>query len=85
MNTLCIDIGGTKFSMAVFEGEKILARESRATRPGGRTGMDARPDLRDRPGVALDLQIRQMRYRLWRTRELRSTACGVVHSRGGLE
>jgi glucokinase len=40
MRTLCIDIGGTKFSMAVFEGSKILARESRATdREGGRDWM----------------------------------------------
>ncbi|HLJ14607.1 MAG TPA: ROK family protein [Bryobacteraceae bacterium] len=37
MNTLAIDIGGTKFSMAVFKGDRILARESRATdREGGR-------------------------------------------------
>ena len=36
MNTLAIDIGGTKFSLALFEGEKMLRRESRATdRDGG--------------------------------------------------
>jgi glucokinase len=36
MNTLAIDIGGTKFSVAIFEGERMLARESRATdRRGG--------------------------------------------------
>jgi glucokinase len=36
MNTLAIDIGGTKFTMAVFEGERMVARESRATdRDGG--------------------------------------------------
>ncbi len=40
MNTLTIDIGGTKFSMAVFEGERLATRESRATdREGGREWM----------------------------------------------
>jgi glucokinase len=32
---LAIDIGGTKFSMAVFEGAAIVRRESRATDAGG--------------------------------------------------
>lgn len=36
MSTLAIDIGGTKFTMAVFDGDKIVWRESRATdREGG--------------------------------------------------
>ena len=36
MNTLAIDIGGTKFSLALFEGERMTRRESRATdRDGG--------------------------------------------------
>jgi glucokinase len=36
MNTLAIDVGGTKFSVALFEGERIARRESRATdRSGG--------------------------------------------------
>jgi len=36
MNTLAIDIGGTKFSCARFEGEHMTLRESRATdREGG--------------------------------------------------
>jgi glucokinase len=36
MNTLAIDIGGTKFSVALFEGDRIIRRESRATdRQGG--------------------------------------------------
>ena len=40
MNTLAIDIGGTKFSMAVFEQDGIVRRESRATdRAGGRDWM----------------------------------------------
>jgi glucokinase len=40
MKTLAIDIGGTKFSMAVFDGRCIVARESRSTdRHGGRTWM----------------------------------------------
>jgi glucokinase len=37
---LAIDIGGTKFSMAVFDGDGMVARESRATdRGGGREWM----------------------------------------------
>jgi len=36
MNTLAIDIGGTKFSCGLFEGERMTRRESRATdRVGG--------------------------------------------------
>lgn len=43
MNTLAIDIGGTKFSMAVFEDGRMIRRESRATdREGGRDWMLAR-------------------------------------------
>jgi glucokinase len=37
MKTLAIDIGGTKFSVAVFDGETMVRRESRSTdREGGR-------------------------------------------------
>jgi glucokinase len=32
---LAIDIGGTKFSMAVFDGDRMVRRESRATDSGG--------------------------------------------------
>ena len=40
MNTLAIDIGGTKFSIAAFEGDRLARRESRATdREGGRDWM----------------------------------------------
>ena len=40
MSTLAIDIGGTKFSMAVFEGVEMRERASRATdREGGRDWM----------------------------------------------
>jgi glucokinase len=40
MKVLAIDIGGTKFTMAAFEGERMVARESRATdRDGGREWM----------------------------------------------
>src|SRR5579863_1987739 len=36
MNTLAIDIGGTKFSIAVFDHQKMVRRESRITdRDGG--------------------------------------------------
>lgn len=40
MTTLAIDIGGTKFSMALFDGERMIQRESRATdREGGAAWM----------------------------------------------
>lgn len=40
MNTLAIDVGGTKFTLAAFEGERMVKRESRATdRDGGRDWM----------------------------------------------
>ena len=40
MNTVAIDIGGTKFSLALFEGSRMVRRESRATdREGGREWM----------------------------------------------
>ena len=40
---LAIDIGGTKFSMAVFDGDRMVRRESRATNAaGGREWMAAR-------------------------------------------
>jgi glucokinase len=43
MRTLAIDIGGTKFTMAVFDGEQMMLRESRSTdRAGGRDWMIAR-------------------------------------------
>ncbi len=43
MNTLAIDIGGTKFSMAVFDGDRIAVRHSEATdRDGGKDWMLAR-------------------------------------------
>jgi glucokinase len=40
MNTLAIDIGGTKFSLALFAGEEMVLRESRQTdRLGGPRSM----------------------------------------------
>ena len=40
MSTLAIDVGGTKFSVAVFEGKQMLERESHSTdREGGRDWM----------------------------------------------
>lgn len=40
MATLAIDIGGTKFSVAVFDGERMAERETRTTdREGGRGWM----------------------------------------------
>src|SRR5271154_5935594 len=35
MITLALDVGGTKFTVAVFDGERMVARESRATDPEG--------------------------------------------------
>ena len=40
MNTLAVDIGGTKFAVAMFEGDQMVRRESRPTdRAGGRDWM----------------------------------------------
>jgi glucokinase len=40
MNTLAVDIGGTKFTVGLFEEDKLVRRESRATdREGGRVWM----------------------------------------------
>ena len=40
MKSLAIDIGGTKFSVAVFDGDMIVRRETRATdRVGGRLSL----------------------------------------------
>lgn len=40
MRRLAIDIGGTKFALAAFEGERMAMRESRATnREGGREAL----------------------------------------------
>ena len=40
MNTLAIDIGGTKFSMGIFDGDKLVRRHSGVTdRDGGRDWM----------------------------------------------
>ena len=40
MNTLAVDIGGSKFTIALFEGDRMVRRESRATdREGGREWM----------------------------------------------
>ena len=50
MTTLAIDIGGTKFTVAAFEGDRIVRRESRMTkREGGRDRMlqELEPLLRE--------------------------------------
>jgi glucokinase len=62
LTTLAIDIGGTKFSVAAFDGDRILRRESRSTdKQGGREWMLA--------------QIGQIAL-AWR-RDLRFQRCGV--------
>ena len=49
MNTLAIDIGGTKFTVALFEGQRMTRRESHATnRESGREWMLAQIE-----GIAL--------------------------------
>ena len=66
MTTLSIDIGGTKFSMAVFEGSQMVARETRATdREGGREWMLAQI-LRDRPCLEAGSSPGALRHRFWR-------------------
>ncbi len=45
MNTLAVDIGGTKFTLALFEDDRLILRESRATdRQGGPAAMLAAID-----------------------------------------
>ena len=62
MNTLAIDIGGTKFTVALFEDGRITRRESRATdREGG-------------PGWMLE-QIEAI-WHAWRP-EVRIHRCGI--------
>ncbi len=62
MQTLAIDIGGSKFSIAAFDGERMALRESRATdRQGGREWMLG--------------QIAEI-VRTWR-REIDFDACGI--------
>jgi glucokinase len=56
MSTLAIDIGGTKFTMAVFDSGRMAERESRATdREGGREWM-----IRQIESVASDWKNRYM-------------------------
>ena len=60
--TLAIDVGGTKFSMAVFEGERMVRRESRRTdAEGGRDWM-----LEQIARIAGEWQ-----------REMRADRCGI--------
>jgi glucokinase len=62
MNTLAVDIGGTKFAVALFEGDKMIRRESRPTdREGARDWM-----LQQVVGIASE----------WK-RELSFERCGI--------
>jgi glucokinase len=62
MNTLAIDIGGTKFAMAIFEDDKIVRRDSRVTdRQGGKDWM-----LEQIVAIARDWQ-----------RDIRLDRCGI--------
>ena len=42
---LAIDIGGTKFTLAVFDGDRMVRRESRATNASGGHGRHIVPRL----------------------------------------
>jgi glucokinase len=59
MITLAIDIGGTKFTMAIFDGDRMVERESRVTdREGGPQWMIAQ--------IALIADGWKKRYRIYR-------------------
>ena len=64
MRTLAIDVGGTKFTLAAFDGEQQILRESRFTeRSGGPTWMFS--------------QIQEI-FRSWRERQgFRPDCCGI--------
>jgi glucokinase len=49
VSTLSIDIGGTKFSMAVFDGDRMVQRESYATNRAG-----GRKSILDRIAIIID-------------------------------
>jgi glucokinase len=64
MQTLAIDIGGTKFSLGAFKGDELVLRETRATqRAGGPEWMFS--------------QIEQI-FQLWRnTHNFQPSQCGI--------
>jgi glucokinase len=64
MKTLAIDIGGTKFSLAAFDGSRLLLRESRSTdRSGGPNWMFS--------------QIREI-FSVWRKKDaFQPDRCGI--------
>ena len=74
MSTLAIDIGGTKFSVAVFEGKRMVERESHSTdRAGGRDWMLAK--IADgHPQLGRPASLRLLWHRLWRPRGFRPPA-----------
>ncbi len=83
--TLAIDIGGTKFAVALFDGDRMVRRESRPTdRAGGRDWM-----LEQIVAIAREWQrefpFDALRHRLWRTGRFRPTAGGFLHPRRRLE
>ena len=64
MRILAIDIGGTKFSLAAFDGDRLLLRESR------RTNRNGGPDW-------MFSQIREIFF-VWREKEaFRPDGCGI--------
>jgi glucokinase len=78
MNTLVIDIGGTKFTLAVFDGDRIVERHGETTdRAGGRAWLlerlgeriDAWRDIRrfDRCGVSFGGPVNFARQRVYQS------------------
>ena len=64
MKTFAVDIGGTKFSLAAFDGDRLLLRESRSTDRGGG------PDW-------MFSQIQEI-FSLWREKEaFQPDRCGI--------
>ena len=81
MRTLSIDIGGTKFTVAVFEDDRMVARESRSTdREGGRDWM-----LSQIESIVEGPAIRPLWNWLWRPSRFRKSACCTLDARRRLE
>ena len=85
MNTLAIDIGGTKFSMAVVRRRPHGAPRVAPHRSRRRPRMDARRrSSNDRARMAARVPVRALRHRLRRAGEFRRAARGALHARGRL-
>ena len=80
MSTLAVDIGGTRFRLAIFDGDRIVERVSHATdRSGGRDWMLGKiaeiiDGLEDMPCY------RSLRHWLWRPCGFRKSASGAFYA-----